>query len=174
MSRGRKAGFSTRQGVEALCNSCRLVLPAACFRTRTVAGHVYLRSTCRNCEHSSVGQKKAIKKWQEKNPNRLKAAAAKYRKAHPDRTAAQYARWRGAQRGAASTLTSEEWAEIKATGSCMYCGRSDVALTMDHVIPLSRGGAHTKDNVVPACKPCNSSKKDKTPAEWHIWKQEMN
>ncbi len=37
---------------------------------------------------------------------------------------------------------------------------------MDHVIPLSRGGKHALDNVVPACRGCNTSKNDRLPSEW--------
>ena len=47
---------------------------------------------------------------------------------------------------------------------CQYC-RSNRQLTLDHVIPRSKGGLHTWDNVVAACEPCNSSKSDRTPAE---------
>lgn len=39
-------------------------------------------------------------------------------------------------------------------------------LEFDHVIPESRGGLGTPDNVVLACRPCNRSKKDRTPDEW--------
>ncbi|MDM9383123.1 HNH endonuclease [Chlorogloeopsis sp. ULAP01] len=45
--------------------------------------------------------------------------------------------------------------------SCQYCGSSK-NLTLDHVIPRSRGGQHTWDNVVAACERCNSSKGDRT------------
>ncbi len=48
--------------------------------------------------------------------------------------------------------------------SCQYCG-SNKHLTLDHVIPRSRGGQHTWDNVVAACERCNSKKGDKTPQE---------
>jgi len=48
--------------------------------------------------------------------------------------------------------------------SCQYCG-SRKRLTLDHVIPRSRGGSHTWDNVVTACERCNSRKGDRTPAE---------
>jgi 5-methylcytosine-specific restriction endonuclease McrA len=59
---------------------------------------------------------------------------------------------------AASTLTLAEWEEIKATHghACVYCGRTDRPLTRDHVIPLSKGGHHTKENILPACRSCNS------------------
>ena len=42
---------------------------------------------------------------------------------------------------------------------CQYCGRA--AENIDHVIPKSKGGAHTWDNVVAACRPCNTAKRDR-------------
>ena len=42
--------------------------------------------------------------------------------------------------------------------TCVYCGLQSESLTQDHVVPLSKGGPHTKGNIVPACTPCNSSK----------------
>lgn len=49
---------------------------------------------------------------------------------------------------------------------CRYCGVSDTPLTLDHVIPRSRGGSDSPMNLVLACRPCNSSKGARTPAEW--------
>ena len=49
--------------------------------------------------------------------------------------------------------------------TCQYCGRPTKELTLDHVIPRRRGGEHTWDNVVSACKVCNSRKGGRTPAE---------
>lgn len=48
---------------------------------------------------------------------------------------------------------------------CAYCGHIG-DLTLDHVIPRSQGGANDARNLVMACKSCNSSKGDRTPAEW--------
>jgi 5-methylcytosine-specific restriction endonuclease McrA len=39
-------------------------------------------------------------------------------------------------------------------------------LTMDHLVPLSRGGRSTKENLVPSCKTCNNLKKTMLPLEW--------
>jgi 5-methylcytosine-specific restriction endonuclease McrA len=50
-------------------------------------------------------------------------------------------------------------------GPCFYCG-STGPITLDHVIPRSRGGRHSFGNLLPACRPCNSSKKDKFIMEW--------
>lgn len=60
------------------------------------------------------------------------------------------------------------WMRRIGGGVCYYCrrkvGRS--GLTMDHVVPLSRGGKSTKGNIVPACKECNNKKKYLLPIEW--------
>lgn len=58
---------------------------------------------------------------------------------------------------------SQWWKRQCAKGVCGYCGQPTPAaeLTMDHVVPLSRGGRTTKGNVAPACKTCNNAKKQK-------------
>ena len=47
---------------------------------------------------------------------------------------------------------------LDAWGGCAYCGTAGVALQRDCVLPISRGGRYTLDNVVPACASCNASK----------------
>jgi len=54
---------------------------------------------------------------------------------------------------------------IRDDFTCMYCGRKDQRLTIDHIIPKSRGGATDFENCVAACKPCNNRKNDRTPSE---------
>lgn len=56
-------------------------------------------------------------------------------------------------------LTDEQWeALLAAWGGCAYCGTPGEALQRDCVLPLSRGGRYTLDNIVPACRSCNASK----------------
>ena len=59
------------------------------------------------------------------------------------------------------------WKNELAKGRCHYCGKTfpPDALTMDHVLPIVRGGKSSKGNVVPCCKQCNNEKKYLTPAE---------
>lgn len=59
------------------------------------------------------------------------------------------------------------WKDRIAEGVCHYCGKKTPPgeLTLDHVIPVSRGGRSTRGNCVPCCKECNNSKKAYTPAE---------
>src|SRR6476469_7032859 len=56
-------------------------------------------------------------------------------------------------------LSDEQWTAIKiAWGGCAYCGATSVPLQRDCVLPISRGGRYTLDNIVPACRSCNASK----------------
>lgn len=66
---------------------------------------------------------------------------------------------------------SQWWKRRCARGKCHYCGRQIAPkdLTMDHIVPLSRGGKTTKGNVVPACKECNNQKKQLLPMEWEAY-----
>ncbi|HCU99918.1 MAG TPA: HNH endonuclease [Dehalococcoidia bacterium] len=52
--------------------------------------------------------------------------------------------------------------------ACAYCGRNGRDLTLDHVVPRYRGGAHSWENLVSACKPCNHRKAGRTPSEAHM------
>ena len=64
-------------------------------------------------------------------------------------------------------MTRSEWENRKAEygGRCAYCAKV-AKLTMDHMDPLSKGGAHDLTNVVPACRECNSGKCDRTILHW--------
>ena len=73
------------------------------------------------------------------------------------------------EKGRARKLRQTKWWRRKiARGICYYCGAKvgNKNLTMDHLIPLSRGGTSSRDNIVPACKECNNKKKYMLPVEW--------
>jgi 5-methylcytosine-specific restriction endonuclease McrA len=65
------------------------------------------------------------------------------------------------------------WKRKRAGGICHFCGRSFPPrdLTMEHLVPLVRGGKSTRANLVPACKECNSKKKYLLPTEWREYLQ---
>ena len=74
-----------------------------------------------------------------------KATAARRRKRRMDRVE--------------QDLTAEQWVDLReAWGGCAYCGATDTPLQRDCVLALSRGGRYTLDNIVPACRSCNTSK----------------
>jgi 5-methylcytosine-specific restriction endonuclease McrA len=60
------------------------------------------------------------------------------------------------------------WKRRISAGICHYCRRHVGVrqLTMDHIVPLGRGGRSVRGNVVPACKDCNTRKQSLLPIEW--------
>jgi len=87
------------------------------------------------------------KKWIDKNKERAKQIDRK-----------QYAR----RKKAIGSFTIKEWNDLKKKYNfkCAICGRRK-KLTVDHIIPLSKGGTNYIDNIQPLCKSCNSSKNNK-------------
>lgn len=69
--------------------------------------------------------------------------------------------------------SSRWWKRRCAKGVCYYCGKAVAPkeLTMDHIVPVARGGRSTKGNLVPACKICNNKKKQLLPMEWEDYLQ---
>ena len=63
---------------------------------------------------------------------------------------------------------SQWWKRKRSSGICYYCKQQfhPCELTMDHIIPLSRGGKTEKYNIAACCKDCNTKKKQALPAEW--------
>ena len=68
---------------------------------------------------------------------------------------------------------SQWWLDQLNAGICHYCGQKlpREELTMDHIVPVSRGGKSNKGNIVPCCKQCNSDKKYLTPVEMLLRKK---
>lgn len=70
-------------------------------------------------------------------------------------------------------ISINDWLQIRISVlerdnyTCRYCGENKPEfIECDHVIPLSRGGLSTDDNLVAACRTCNRSKSDKLLSEW--------
>jgi 5-methylcytosine-specific restriction endonuclease McrA len=73
------------------------------------------------------------------------------------------------ERARARALRQSQWWKRKiATGICYYCRRyvGSHALTMDHLVPVARGGRSIRGNVVACCKDCNVRKRSRLPVEW--------
>jgi 5-methylcytosine-specific restriction enzyme A len=81
------------------------------------------------------------------------------------------------QKAKARELRQSQWWKQKiAQGLCHYCQEKfkSTDLTMDHMIPIARGGHSDKANIVPCCKECNSKKKYYTPAELILKAQSLS
>lgn len=81
------------------------------------------------------------------------------------------------ERHKARELRQTQWWKRRVSKAvCGYCGRPTApkGLTMDHIVPVARGGRSTKGNVIPACKACNTKKKQMLPMEWDPYLQGKN
>ena len=80
------------------------------------------------------------------------------------------------EKGKARELRKSHWWKNKiSAGKCYYCARKvePSSLTMDHVVPLARGGLSKKNNLAACCKDCNTKKKNMLPQEWQDYMDSM-
>lgn len=91
------------------------------------------------------------------------ARCAAWQKAHPEWVRAKCHRRRAC--GTLSALDIKQTFEV-CDGLCAYCLRPAPKPTVDHVLPLIRGGSNTPDNLIAACRSCNARKHAKTPLEF--------
>ena len=80
------------------------------------------------------------------------------------------------QREKARAIRASQWWKRKcAEGVCHYCREKipPKELTMDHMIPVARGGRSERFNVVPCCKACNTRKRTLLPAEWDAYMEKL-
>lgn len=93
------------------------------------------------------------------NSEDIKARSAAWRKANPEKRADAERRRQAAKAGFDGCFTRAEWQALcRACGyRCLACGEKRT-LTVDHVVPLSKGGPHDISNIQPLCRSCNSRK----------------
>ena len=79
------------------------------------------------------------------------------------------------RRKARELRSTQWWKNLKGRGVCYYCKERfhPSELTMDHIVPVIRGGRSTKGNIVPCCKDCNNRKKHMLPVEWEEFKERL-
>jgi len=106
----------------------------------------------------------AVRAWEKRNPDKADGYKQKYAKENPDKLAAAIHKSRTKQTGAGGSYTATEFRDLcnQYGNRCLGCGRDDVQLTADHIVPVSKGGTSDISNIQPLCKSCNSSKHDKT------------
>lgn len=155
-----------RAAVPKACSTCGILRPPHEFvrdKRRTDG----LRSNCRGCFYTQAKYQRDLA-YRQANPSKVREfntrqreARLRYQRKHPEVGQAVRGRRRARKAGnGPNDLTPSQWRAIKLIygNRCAYCGLELQRLTMDHVVPIREGGAHTASNIVPACKPCNSSK----------------
>lgn len=156
------------------CSKCGETKPLEEFDHRIKRGKLVPRSRCRGCEKADRLEAYRL------DPKKNLASQKKYRKNHPGRWRAYMTRWVGANRQHLYSLNALRDKRIKGNtnvveyverdtiiarddSTCYLCGRllAGNEIHIDHVVPISRGGTHTADNLRVACQPCNNRKYNK-------------
>jgi len=108
-----------------------------------------------------------IKAWRERNPEKHKTMRQAWRDEHKAERVHAEGRRRARKKNNGGSHTYEEWiARCEAfKWRCVYC-QAEGEMTRDHDMPVSRGGRDSINNIVPACRTCNSSKGTRTGAEF--------
>lgn len=110
----------------------------------------------RNSSEAKARIKLQASIFKQNNPEKIKAHN------HEARIRRQYST---AHSSSCTKLEFSAWYKT-ADQICTYCGKTNVKLTVDHVVPLIKGGTHTTDNFTLACSSCNSSKGGNTLIIW--------
>jgi len=111
------------------------------------------------------------KKWRNKEENKEKKRKlnANWMKKNPDKNAQNTRRQEARKAKLPYTFAIEEWNLCKAyfENKCSYCGSYSEKLHQEHFVPVVKGGGYTKQNILPACQWCNTSKGQKKFFEWY-------
>lgn len=106
-------------------------------------------------------------KWHKNNRDKANARGRRWYKDNRVKRIERTARRRAWKYNAAIEPLADFVAQLIQEGNmCTYCGSTNKPLESDHIVPLSRGGSHTEDNLVAACRSCNSSKHARALEEW--------
>lgn len=102
------------------------------------------------------------KAWETKNPGYY----TQYWQEHLSNRRAIAVRYVAKKVSAQGDFTGDQWEEVKGRygHQCLGCGKkeTEITLTIDHIIPLSKGGNNSIENIQPLCQSCNSRKRQRT------------
>lgn len=165
--------FKRKGGFEGRCKVCRKAKDKARYETKK---EKILEQKKRYYEKNADKIKERQLGYYNENKGKCRQSEKDWCKNNPTRRRMTCAKSRTLKYGSESTLTEKEWLEIKSffCCSCAYCGMPEKKslkiygehLHHEHVVPLIDGGAYSYGNVVPACRSCNSSKRNH---DFFVW-----
>jgi len=109
--------------------------------------------------------KEYLRDYSQANKERLRVQRREYLRRNPGLSGFYSRRYQQRLNNLKFFILPKEYRRLKSS-SCFYCG--GVAKTVDHIIPVSKGGQHSVGNLVSACQSCNASKGNRFLYEWKI------
>lgn len=150
-----------------VCAGCSATFLARNLRRRFCSKRCKNAFVRRYWREDPIRARARARAWFLEHAELVRERALQWSRDHPVEKARQRHARRARALGAPGTWTASEWRKLRtALGDrCAYCG-STAKLTIDHRIPLFRGGSNTLDNLTLACRPCNSRKGVRTDVEF--------
>lgn len=151
------------------CFKCGLWKPLSDYakRARYRDGLHYQCKDCDRLRRVSLGQGSgdpnaySVRYYRE-HKDAMVRYACEYHKQHPEYKRSMYHTKLAQKYGVGGKFSAKDWVALKARYDyrCLCCGKQEpeIKLTVDHVIPYSKGGPNTIDNIQPLCQGCNSIK----------------
>jgi 5-methylcytosine-specific restriction endonuclease McrA len=133
-------------------------------KERHAANPEYRRSQARQwAKDNKERHNENTKRWSDANRDKQHAAEKAWRQKHPHKQREKNHRRKARLYEGGGTYDHSSWLMLleRCGNQCLRCGSRD-NITIDHVVPLARGGANLISNLQPLCKPCNSGKGAKT------------
>lgn len=130
---------------------------------------------------SYVDKLEYLRQWRKRNPDKVREYSLRWRASNPERSREIEVNYRNRNRKSLNHRSKEcqsrrrkviqhgvDVSNLYLETFCHWCAELLLSnkIEIDHVVPLSRGGRHTEDNLVASCRSCNRSKKDKFYWEW--------
>lgn len=154
-----------------VCSRCHELKPLSEYgkdRSRK-DGLCYECVACRNKlanqrrQANLAAYRETEKKWSAANQERVKATQTRWLVTHRDDVLVISHKHRAQKAGTGGTYTVQEWKELKARydNRCLCCYRpeGEVVISIDHIVPIDKGGTNYIDNIQPLCLSCNFRKR---------------
>jgi 5-methylcytosine-specific restriction endonuclease McrA len=111
-------------------------------------------------KRDAEGNRRRSREWAANN----RGKAAEWKVRNRDRATFHQRNREARKRMNGSDFTLDQWVEIQERFGrcCVCCGEAGVALTVDHIVPVSRGGVDSYENIQPLCRTCNGRKGTQT------------
>lgn len=147
-------------GTHKKCARCGEIKPATIeyFSKQYLLPNRF-KVTCKTCANDYNRQ------WHKDNAEYHRAISRQWKKDHPEQHRMNEQKRNATKRKLPATLSQEQWEGMNVlyNNSCAYCGQQSCSLVQEHILPIAQGGGYTANNIVPACKSCNSKKGARTP-----------